>query len=175
MKFNDELFFNSITQLIISIIIGTIVLYSSYKIIDRYIRKKHNIDLNNTAYGILCASILFSIGYLITGVKDPIINSVELIQRNPDFSGSVFFEGLKYSGLFLAISVFVIWFINLISIYLFTIMTKDVKEFEEIKNNNIAISLITAAIVISISLMVKSSLYLILESFVPYPDMPTIM
>ena len=91
MKFNDELFFNSITQLIISIIIGTIVLYSSYKIIDRYIRKKHNIDLNNTAYGILCASILFSIGYLITGVKDPIINSVELIQRNPDFSGSVFF------------------------------------------------------------------------------------
>ena len=54
-------------------------------------------------------------------------------------------------------------------------MTKDVKEFEEIKNNNLAISLITAAIVISISIMVKPSLYLILESFVPYPDMPTIM
>ena len=175
MKFNNELFFTSITQLIISIVIGTIVLYSSYKIIDRYIRNKHGINLNNTAYGILCASILFSVGYLITGVKDPIINSVELIQRNPDFTGSVFFEGLKYSGLFLAISVFVIWLINLLSIYLFTIMTKDVKEFEEIKNNNLAISLITAAIVISISIMVKPSLYLILESFVPYPDMPTIM
>ena len=38
MKFNNELFFNSITQLIISIVIGTIVLYSSYKIIDKYIR-----------------------------------------------------------------------------------------------------------------------------------------
>tara|TARA_B100002052_G_scaffold299118_1_gene335430 strand:- start:6262 stop:6789 length:528 start_codon:yes stop_codon:yes gene_type:complete len=175
MKFNNELFFNSITQLIISIVIGTIVLYSSYKIIDKYIRSKHGIELNNSAYGILCASILFSVGYLISGVKDPIINSVELIQRNPDFSGSVFFEGLKYSGLFLAISVFVIWLINLLSIYLFTIMTKDVKEFEEIKNNNLAISLITAVIVISISLMVKPSLYLILESFVPYPDMPTIM
>ena len=36
MKFNNELFFNSITQLIISIVIGTIVLYSSYKIIDKY-------------------------------------------------------------------------------------------------------------------------------------------
>tara|TARA_B110000259_G_scaffold74077_1_gene87140 strand:- start:641 stop:805 length:165 start_codon:yes stop_codon:yes gene_type:complete len=52
-------------------------------------------------------------------------------------------------------------------------MTKDVKEFEEIKNNNIAVSLITAAIVIAISLMVKPSLFLILESFVPYPDMPS--
>ena len=70
MKFNNELFFNSITQLIISIVIGTIVLYSSYKIIDKYIRSKHGIDLNNSAYGVLCASILFSVGYLISGVKD---------------------------------------------------------------------------------------------------------
>ena len=175
MKFNDELFFNSITQLIISVVIGTIVLYSSYIIIDRFIRKKYQIDLSNTAFGILCSSILFSVGFLISGVKDPIINSVELIKRDPDFAGSVFFEGLKYSGLFLAITIFVIWIINVLSIYLFTLMTKDVKEFEEIKANNIAISLIIAAIVISVSLMVKSSLYLILESFVPYPDMPVIM
>jgi len=60
-----------------------------------------------------------------------------------------------------------------LAIYLFTIMTKDLNEFEEIKNNNIAVSLITAAIVITISLMVKSSLFLMLEAFVPYPDMPT--
>ena len=53
-------------------------------------------------------------------------------------------------------------------------MTKEVEEFKEIKNNNVAVSLITAAIVITISLMVKPSLFLILESFVPYPDMPTI-
>ena len=175
MKFNEELFFNSLTQLVISVLIGTIVLYTSYILVEKYIRKKHKIDLNNTAYGILCSSILFSVGYLISGIKDPIINSVQLIQRDPDFIGSVFFEGLKYSGLFLAITVFIIWAINLLAIYLFTLMTKNVKEFEEIKNNNLAISLIIASIVISVTLMIKSSLYLILESFVPYPDMPVIM
>ena len=174
MKFNEKLFFNSITQIIISVLIVTVVLYSSYILIDRFIRQKHQINLNNTAYGILCSSILFSVGYLISGVKDPIINSIELIKRNPDFTGSVFFESLKYSGLFLAITIFVIWVINLLSIYLFTLMTKNINEFEEIKTNNIAISLITASIVISVSLMLKSSLYLILESFVPYPDMPVI-
>ena len=174
MKFNDELFLNSITQLLISILIGTIVLYSSYKLIDKYLRKKNEIKIDNTAYGILCSSILFSVGYLISGIKEPIINSIDLIKRNPDFSGSIVFEGLKYSGLFLAITILIIWVINLLSIYLFTIMTNDVKEFEEIKKNNIAVSLITAAIVITISLMVKSSLFLMLEAFVPYPDMPTI-
>jgi len=173
MKFNEELFFNSITQLLISVLIGTIVLYSSYKLIDKYLRRKHEIEIDNTAYGIVCSSILFSVGYLISGIKDPIINSIDLIKRNPDFSGSIIYEGLKYTGLFLAICILIIWLINVLSIYLFTIMTKDVKEFEEIKNNNIAVSLITAAIVIAISLMVKPSLFLILESFVPYPDMPS--
>ena len=175
MKFNEELFLNSLTQLVVSVLIGTIVLYTSYILVEKYIRKKHKIDLNNTAYGILCSSILFSVGYLISGIKDPIINSVQLIQRDPDFIGSVFFEGLKYSGLYLAITVFIIWAINLLAIYLFTLMTKNVKEFQEIKNNNLAISLIIASIVISVTLMIKSSLYLILESFVPYPDMPVIM
>ena len=49
-------------------------------------------------------------------------------------------------------------------------MTKDVNEFHEIKENNIAVGLITAVIVISISILVKDSLYLLLESFVPYPE-----
>ena len=48
MKFNEDLFFNSILQLLISIIIGTIVLYSSYKLIEKYLRKKHEIEIDNT-------------------------------------------------------------------------------------------------------------------------------
>jgi len=173
MDFNNDLFYTSIIQLGISIFIGTIVLYSTYKLIDRFIRKKYEIEINNTAYGILCASILFSVAYLISDIKDPILNSVELIQRGGN-DVSVFLEGMKYTGLFLGISVFIIWLINVISIYLFTIMTKDIDEFKEIKDNNIAVALITSIIVISISIMIKSSLYLMLESFVPYPDIPTI-
>ena len=54
-------------------------------------------------------------------------------------------------------------------------MTKDVKEFEEIKKNNVAVSIITAVVIISISLLAKDSLYLILEAFVPYPEMPSFL
>ena len=87
MKFNEDLFFNSILQLLISIIIGTIVLYSSYKLIEKYLRKKHEIEIDNTAYGIVCSAILFSVGYLISGIKDPIINSIDLIQEEPRLFG----------------------------------------------------------------------------------------
>jgi uncharacterized membrane protein YjfL (UPF0719 family) len=49
-------------------------------------------------------------------------------------------------------------------------MTRSVNEFKEIKEGNIAVSLIVGVIVISISIMVKDSLYFLLETFVPYPD-----
>ena len=48
-------------------------------------------------------------------------------------------------------------------------------EVGEISKNNIAVSILTITIIISISLLVKDSLYLLLESFVPYPDIPRIL
>ena len=45
-------------------------------------------------------------------------------------------------------------------------------ESEEIKNNNVAVAIISGVIIISISLIVNDSLYFLLDTFVPYPDNP---
>ena len=85
-----------------------------------------------------------------------------------------FLDSFKYSGLFLSIIIITIAVVIFIAIKLFTYMTTDINEFEELKKNNIAVSILTATIIISISLLIKESLYLLLESFVPYPDIPNI-
>ena len=95
---------------------------------------------------------------------------MRLLQDQVGYDGVLIIDVLKYSSLFLLVIIIAIAVVNVISISLFTLMTKDVKEFEEIKNNNIAVSIITAVVIISISILVKDSLYLILESFVPYPE-----
>ena len=92
MNLNEDLFYSSIFQLLLTILIGTIVLYSTYKIIDKYIREKNKIEINNTAYGILCGSILFSVGYLISGINEIILNSIDLISSNSNFDGSIVLE-----------------------------------------------------------------------------------
>ena len=51
-------------------------------------------------------------------------------------------------------------------------MTKNIKEFQEIQKNNVAVAIFTGVIVISISIMLKDSLYFLLDTFVPYPDVP---
>lgn len=169
---NTELFYYSIAEIGISIFIGIFILFLTYKSIDTLFKKKFQIELSNISFAIFTSSVLFSVAYLISGLKAPILNSLRLISENPNYDGSIITDGLKYTGLFLIVIIFAISFINFLSIKLFLFMTKNVDEFQEIANNNIAISIITATILISISILIKDSLYLLLESFVPYPETP---
>jgi len=169
---NTELFYYALVEIGISIIIGVFLLYWTYRIIDRLVKKKFQISLDNISFSIFSSSILFSVAYLISGIKSPILNSLKLLSNNPEYSGSLVLDGFKYTGLFLIIFIISIALVIIISIKLFTYMTKRIDEFQEIKKNNIAIAIITATIIISISIMVKESLYLLIETFVPYPEIP---
>ena len=73
---------------------------------------------------------------------------------------------------FITTLLLVILLVHFISFTLFSLMTRGIKEINEIEKNNIAVSLIIGVVIIAISIMVKDSLYLLLESFVPYPDIP---
>jgi len=172
---NQKIFYYGLLELVVSVLIGVVILFISYRILNKLIKEKYDIKLDNIAFSIFCSSVLFSVAYLISGIKAPILTSVRMLQDNANYEGILLLDGFKYTGLFLTIIIIVIALINLLSIYLFTLMTKRVDEFEEIKRNNIAVSIITGVVIISISLLAKDSLYLILESFVPYPEMPSFL
>ena len=167
---NTEIFYYSIIEIVISLFFGVTLLYFSYRTINKLVKNKFEINLDNVSYSIFSSSILFSVAYLISGIKSPILNSLKMLSNDPNYEGSMILDSFKYSGIFLFIIIITIAIVIFISIKLFTYMTTDINEFEEIKKNNIAVAILTATIIISISLLVKESLYLLLESFVPYPD-----
>ena len=171
---NETILLKGISELIITILIGVTLLYITYKIMDRFIRNKYKMGIDNTSYAIFSGSVLFSVGYMITGVKDPILNSLQLLESQVGYEGFPIFDAIKYSALFIGLIVLITALINVIAISLFMIMTAKVDELSEMKRKNVSVSIITAVIIISISLMVKDSVYLILEAFVPYPEMPII-
>ena len=171
---NTELFYYSLVEIGISIVIGVTLLYFTYRIINKLVKKKFDIDSNNVSFSIFTSSILFTVAYLISGIKSPILNSLKMLSNNPEYEGSLIVDGFKYSGLFLTVIIITITLVIFISIQLFTYMTKNINEFQEIKKNNLAVAILTATIIISISLLVKESLYLLLETFVPYPEVPNI-
>ena len=171
---NTELFYYSLVEIGISIVIGVSLLYFTYRVINKLVKKKFDISSDNISFSIFTSSILFSVAYLISGIKSPILNSLKMLSNNPEYDGSLIIDGFKYSGLFLTVIIITISLVIFISVKLFTYMTKNINEFQEIKKNNLAVAILTATIIISISLLVKESLYLLLETFVPYPEVPNI-
>lgn len=166
----SEIFTYALTELFFSVILGITLLYLTYKSLHKFFQKKYKIKDYNLSFSIVISSILLSVAYLISDIKSPILNSIKMVSNQADYQGSIIFDGFKYTFLFLFIVLVAISIIIFISIWLFTLMTKNIDEFKEIKKNNISIGLLLAVIIFSISLMVKESLYFLIETFVPYPE-----
>ena len=167
----SEIFTYALVELLFSIVLGVTLLYFTFKILSRYFAKKFGLKLyNNLSFSIVISSILISVAYLISDIKSPILNSLKMVSSQADYQGSIIFDGFKYTFLFLFIIIIAISVIIFISTKLFTLMTKDIDEFAEIKKDNKAIGLLLGVIIFSVSLMVKESLYFLIETFVPYPE-----
>ena len=166
----NEIYTYALTELFFSVILGITLLYLTYKSLHKFFEKKYKIKDYNLSFSIVISSILLSVAYLISDIKSPILNSIKMVSSQADYQGSIIFDGFKYTFLFLFIVIVAISIIIFISIWLFTLMTKNIDEFKEIKKNNISIGLLLGVIIFSISIMVKESLYFLIETFVPYPE-----
>ena len=171
---DTNLFFYSIIEILISLILGIFLMYATYRLLDKFIKRKYDISITNLSFAILSSSVLFSVAYLISGIKAPILTSIRMLSNDLEYEGSLVLDGFKYTLLFLTIIIIAISLIIFLSIQLYTRMTKEINEFKEIEANNVAVAIVLGIIVISISLLIKESLYLMLETFVPYPDIPRI-
>ena len=169
----ENITYLALTELLISIIIGVTLLYFTFSIINKFIRRKNGIKYNNISFAIFTSSIIFSVGYLLADIKAPILNTLRLLRENPDYTGNIYVDGFKY-GFTIIIIIASIYLVNVLSFYLFSMMTKTLNEFEEIKKDNIAVAIISSVIIIAVSLMLKDSLYFLLDTFVPYPEVPSL-
>ena len=172
----SEIFTYALVELLFSIVLGVTLLYFTFKILSRYFAKKFGLKLyNNLSFSIVISSILLSVAYLISDIKSPILNSLKIVSSQANYQGLIIFDGFKYTFLFLFIIIIAISIIIFISVKLFTLMTKDIDEFAEIKKDNRSIALLLAVIIFSVSIMVKESLYFLIETFVPYPEVINIL
>ena len=120
------------------------------------------------AFTIFMSGIIISLGIILSEILPSITNVVRLSvtqQESIDFMTVA-----KYSGLYLIIGFIMSLFINTAVFVLFSFLTKGVNEFKEIQQNNLAVSIMVVALLLSITLISKDSIALLISSLVPYPE-----
>lgn len=71
-------------------------------------------------------------------------------------------------GLFSGIIIFIAY-------KLFAFMTTQLKEYEEIRDNNVGVAILLVTLTIVTAMFAKEPFIVFLESFIPFPDVPSIM
>jgi len=164
-----NLFFLATIQLVISLAFAIVLAFLAYKVIRMVLEKFYLITLDNMAFAYFISGVLIGVGYIISGAIQPVLNMVRIqIQQSKD-TWDWIFPSAKYVIIF-AFVAFIIALLNtVLGVFLFTKLTKNTNEFEEISKNNQAVGLITGVIIVVIALFVRDSTILLLESMIPYP------
>jgi uncharacterized membrane protein YjfL (UPF0719 family) len=168
---NTRLVYLASAQLILALILAILVTFFSYKIFRYFLVKRYQIQMDNFAFALLSSSILFSVGYIISGTLQPAMNVIRILGQQTKSTVELFLESVRYISLFVGIGFVISSIITLLGLFIFTQLTRNINEFEEISKDNKAVGLITGVIIIVIAMFVKDSTVLLLESFIPYPKL----
>ncbi len=168
-----SLLISGVLQLFLSLFIGIIFIYSGFRFFHKRIKSINELDelkKNNIAVAILNASIILALVIMVKNAIEPAITVFSMALRNPDSTIGSF---LQTAGIML-VQIILAGSIAYISIYLainlYTHLTKELDELSEIKNNNIAVSIVLGIVIISISLLMQQGIKSILDALIPFPS-----
>jgi len=165
---NTSLFFLALFEIILSIVVTVIIVYVSYGILKKLFFRNQEMQSSNMAFTVFMAGTIMSLGLILSEILPSITNVVRLSitqQENIDFVTVA-----KYSSLYLVIGFLIALFINTAVFILFSFLTKGINEFKEIQKNNLAVSIMVVALLLSITLIAKDSIALLISALVPYPE-----
>lgn len=165
---NEQLFTLALLEIVFSIVITVVIIFVSHKMLKWLFFRKEELNGHNLSFSIFTSGIVISLGLILSEIL-PSITNVIRISSNQSESVDIS-TIIIYSSLYLLIGFLAAVIINASVFFLFSILTKGVNEFNEIKKNNLSVSILVVAILISITLIVKESIALLISSIIPYPE-----
>ncbi len=168
---NEKIALLSIIQIISALSCGVVILFITFRLLSWYGKHKLKIEATNMAYQIFIGGLTFSIGFIVSGVIQPILSAYRILSDSHMGTTDLTLSFLLYGGIYIATSYVLSVFVILTGIGIFTYLT-PMNELKQIKENNIGVSIILISIIMVLALMSKDGILLFIESIVPYPELP---
>ena len=120
------------------------------------------------AFSVFLTGILLATANLLSSVVSPAMNAIRFLTQD-SLSVAAVASSAIYIISFLLIGLIASLLVTWGGVTIFFQVTK-VDEMKELKNNNAATALITAAFVLGISIVLRDYVGHLCESLVPYPE-----
>lgn len=164
--------FLAILHLVMAFLLAVLVTFSTTRVFIRKVRRKYNITPQNVSFAILLASVIFSVGYIISGLEEPIFKVVSTVRAIEENAVNVFFGAIEYILIFVVLCYIFSFLVVLLGMYLFNLINTEIDELQEISQNNVAVGILVGVIIVVIALFVKGTIVFLVENLIPYPELP---
>lgn len=169
---NSSIALIAFIQILSALSTGIVILWITYRGFQIFGNKYFGMrSENNVAYSILMATVLFSIGYSVSSVIQPLVSAFRLMNETSDSAFELAGSFLLHGGFYIVITYVVSLIVTIIGVGIYTYLT-PLDEWEEIRKNNIGVAIVVSVIVITLNMMSRSGVALLIESIIPYPSLP---
>jgi uncharacterized membrane protein YjfL (UPF0719 family) len=158
-----------IIQVVVAFVIGIGSLFVLYRLLNNYVKRKSEIAETNTAFAVFQVGILLAGSMIMSSVVSPAVNAIRFLNQGDVFNTQNCTTSLVYVAIFVAIGIICTIMVIAGGLFTFFQLTK-VNEWEEIKQNSIPTSLISAAIIVGLALIMDEYVGHLCEALIPYPD-----
>ena len=171
------LFISGLLQILLSLFIGIIFIFSASRIFQRFthgIKDIEELKKNNVAVAIINSALVVALIIIVMSSIETSITIFSNTLRNPEAEFLTYVKtALLMLGHIILAGIVALGAIY-IGLYVFMRLTKDLDELKEIKENNIAVSIYLSVIIIALALLLEPGIRTILDALIPFPPVSLI-
>ncbi len=166
-----------VLEFLISILVSFFLIFGSYRlflVITPRFDEEHQLKKKNVSVGIVLGSILLGEAIVVKQAIYPVMAVIQIFVLGEERSILSFIKmlgsGVGYVLLAGALAIICILF----SLWLFNKLTPRIDQYEEIKNDNKAVALFIAFLIIGICLLISSGVSGLTRALIPFPEVGSI-
>lgn len=161
-----------IIEFLVSILISFILIFGTYRLFliltpnfdeEKQLRKK------NISVGIMLGSILLGQALVVKQAIYPVMAVIQIFVLSEEKSTLGFLKMLGFSGGYVVLAGILALVCILFSFWLFNKLTPKIDQFQEIKENNVAIAVFMGLLIIGICILVSAGVSGLTRALIPFP------
>lgn len=158
---------------LLTLLLVFLIGYKAAAVVTRGIDENKEIKNKNTALGLVSSSYIIGTMLLLNAALDPSYTIIHGLLTSQEPAAADILVSILKIVLFLICAGLVAFVMLHTSLFFFSMLTKKVNETEEIRNNNIAVGIIVAIIIIAFALLLEHSMSVVLSGFSVSPGSQT--
>ncbi len=164
-------------EFLIAIFISLILIFGTYRLLlvltPRFDEEKQ-LKKKNLSVGIILGSILLGQALIVKQAIYPVMAVIQIYILGEEKGAVNFLKMLGFSVGYVVLAGFLAIVCILFSFWLFNKLTPGINQYEEIKDNNLAVALFMSLLIIGICLLISSGVSGLTGALIPFPKIGSI-